>query len=73
MTNPIEQNVRARAASNTLVELGITLAKDEGLEPDQVRHMWTCVMETAAKLIGGDKASSAVVMDGGERPSAASA
>lgn len=48
----IEENVRAREASNTLIELGISLAMDEGLEPDQVRHFWRCVMETAAELIG---------------------
>ena len=70
MTETIEQNVRAREASNTLVELGIALAKDEGLSPAAVRHMWECVLDTVAQLIGGDKViSSAVVIDGGERPS----
>ena len=52
MTTTIEQNVQARQAANAVVELGITLAKDEGLEPEQVRRMWQCVREIAGGLIG---------------------
>ena len=47
-----------------------TLAADEGLSPGEVRHMWECVMDAAAQMVGGDTViSSAVIVDGGERPS----
>jgi len=52
MTTTIEQNVQARHAANAVVELGISLAKDEGFEAEQVRRMWQCVREIAAELIG---------------------
>lgn len=50
--NQIEQNVKVRQASNTLIELGISLAKYEELEPEAVRWMWKCLIETASELIG---------------------
>ena len=52
MTTTIEQNIKAREAANVLVELGIGLGKEEGLAPEQVRHMWKCVMEIINGLIG---------------------
>jgi uncharacterized protein (DUF3820 family) len=48
----IERNVAARKASNTLVELGISLGKDERLDPEGFRLMWKHVIETASQLIG---------------------
>lgn len=60
MNTKIEKNVDARRAANTVVELGITVAKDEGLEPDAVRHMWKCVIETASGLIGEDSVLDAI-------------
>lgn len=48
----LQQNVNAREAANVVVELGLTVASDEGLEPEQVRRMWQYVMEIAAELIG---------------------
>ena len=48
----LAQNVKARKAANTVVELGVTVGKDEGFEPEQVRRMWQYVMEIAAELIG---------------------
>ncbi len=48
----IEQNVKARSASNALIELGITMAREEGLSIDHVRLFWRFVMQTASELIG---------------------
>ncbi len=51
----IHKNIQAREASNTLIELGITLAKEEGLEePETIRRFWQYVMETAGTLIGDE-------------------
>lgn len=46
----LQRNVNARKAANTVVELGITAANDEGFEPDQVRRMWQYVVAIASKL-----------------------
>ena len=47
-------NVLARRVANEIVELGCTLAREEGLaeHPEHVRRCWQYVMETCADLIG---------------------
>lgn len=47
-------NVAARRVANEIMDLGITLAKEEGLAeyPESVRKMWKHVMENCAELIG---------------------
>lgn len=58
-TDSISLNVQTRQLANTLVELGVTLAHDEGLHehPDAVRKMWKHVIEIASNLIGEKPAS----------------
>lgn len=48
----VAENIKAREVANTLMDLGITLAKEEGLEPEQVRRMWQHVIEYAGQLVG---------------------
>lgn len=52
---PIRQNVKARRAAKELMNLGITLAKDEGLKPEHVRAYWKHVIKMASDLIGLDR------------------
>ena len=51
-SDKLARNVEARRVSNELVELGITLAKESGLDAEQTRRMWQYVMETAGELVG---------------------
>lgn len=54
LSDKIARNVVARKLGNEIVEMGITLAKEEGLSeyPESVRRMWGHVIEIAGDLIG---------------------
>lgn len=45
-------NVTARQAADTLIEMGISLAREEGLDSKHRRNFWRHVMESARELIG---------------------
>ena len=55
MTMNVEKNVQARKVANDLVELGITMCKEAGLDAQQTRRAWFCVREIIDELLGEDR------------------
>jgi hypothetical protein len=49
---PIKDNIKARKAAQELMDMGITLAKENDLPPEHVRIYWQHIVDSSLKLIG---------------------
>ena len=65
LATKLENNVKARRVANEIVEMGILLAKEEGLteHPESTRKMWQHVIETVKDLIGSGVPSAGDQME----------
>jgi len=53
-TMSLESNVAASKAAKELMDLGLDLARETGLNPEQIRRYWSSVAQMAAELVGDD-------------------
>jgi len=52
---PIARNIQIHNLSNDLMDLGMDMCKENGLNPEEYKRFWGLVVESAKQLVGTPK------------------